>query len=269
MAGIGSWDKAAARPSGEAPPIVAVHLADGAALLARYTREGDRDILFCPEAIAVGRGVGQKVVLDIFFDHSGYAFRVTGTVISRRLTQSEALRSGARVAFEAADEAPLRAMILGHARGKDIEYRSRVGPRIHCRFGVRVHQPLHPAQRGEVVDLSAGGARLVGLEPAPLGTLLQLKLHPPGAVLGLPVLGRVVWQRPGTPADATPPATPSATPSATPGEPADQSAAALAPVCEIGIEFQLDRPRIRRRIAELVARLGNRLAEEADDRALD
>ena len=79
------------------PPIkvVTVHLKDGAELLARFVNTGERDEIFVPEALDAG--VGEQVLLDFYFDHSGYAFRVSGEVISRRLTRSENLSPGARI----------------------------------------------------------------------------------------------------------------------------------------------------------------------------
>lgn len=213
-AGIESSDK-------PVPKVVAVHLQDGPALLARWrSRPGAADEMFVPEALE--QQVGDPVVLDIYFDHSGYAFRVLGKVISRRLTRSDELPSGARVALDVEDEAPLRQMILAHARGQDIEYRPRTGVRVLCRFPVRVQAPA-PA-RGEVIDLSPGGARVVGVSPPPLGALLSLKLHPPGSLLGIAVEGRVVWERP-------------------------------EPDPAMGVEFRFERARVRRRIEELVERL--------------
>ncbi len=210
-----------------AATVVAVHLKDGPDLLARY-QSGDPDEIFLPEAIEAA--VGDRVVLDFYFDHSGYAFRVTGKVISRRLTRSDTLLPGARVAMDAEDEAPIRMMILAHARGQDIEYRPRTGARVLCRFPVRVQRPK--AQRGEVVDLSPGGARLVGIEPSPLGAELAMKLYPPGALFAVPVVGRVVWER----------------------------RAPSAPECTIGIEFVIDKPRLKRRIRDLCDRLADRTA---------
>ena len=207
------------------PPIkvVTVHLKDGAELLARYQHVGQRDEIFVPEALDAG--IGESVLIDFYFDHSGYAFRVSGEVISRRLTRSENLSPGARIALTREDEAPIRQMILAHARGQDIEYRPRTGVRVVCRFPVRVlHRKL---ARGEVVDLSPGGARVVGVDPAPLGSELELKLHPPGTLFGITVAGKVVWER--------------------------KDPAAM------GIEFKLDRPRLKKKIRDLC----DRLAEEA------
>jgi Tfp pilus assembly protein PilZ len=206
------------------PPIkvVTVHLKDGAELLARFQSTGHRDEIFVPEALDAA--VGEHVLLDFYFDHSGYAFRVSGEVISRRLTRSENLSPGARIALSREDEAPIRQMILAHARGQDIEYRPRTGVRVLCRFPVRV---IHrrPA-RGEVVDLSPGGARVVGVDPAPLGSELELKLYPPGTLFALSIVGKVVWER------------------------ADPAA--------MGVEFRLDKPRLKKKIRDLC----DRLAEE-------
>src|SRR5262245_50172391 len=200
--------------------VVAVHLKDGADLLARFRPGEQADELFVPEALDLA--VGERLLLHLYFDHSGYGFRVTGRIISRRLSRSEALPPGARVALDVAEEAPLRQMVLAHARGEDIDYRPRTGARVLCRFPVEVRSPL--ASRGEVIDLSEGGARVVGMKPAPLGATLALKLHPPGAFLSLSISARVVWQR-------------------------------SQPAPAMGIEFQPQRRLTRRRIENLLGRL--------------
>jgi hypothetical protein len=200
--------------------VVQVHLRDGADLLARYARRSERDELFLAEALDCA--VGEEVALDLYFDHSGYAFRVQARVISRRLTRAGNLPPGARVAILRA-AGSLAAMIVSHAKGDEIQYHPRTGPRVDCSFPVRLRS-AHGSGRGEVVDLAAGGMRVSGVTPPPLGTPVQVKLYPPGSILGLALKGRVVWLR-------------------------SQSEAAL------GVQFQPLTARQARRVEELVARL--------------
>lgn len=200
--------------------VVQVHLRDGADLLARYARKNDRDELFLVEAIDCA--VGEEVALDLYFDHSGYAFRVQARVISRRLTHAGNLPPGARVAILRA-AGSLAAMIVAHAKGDEISYLPRTGPRIDCSFPVRLRS-AHGSGRGEVVDMATGGMRVSGIAPPPLGTAMQAKLYPPGSFLGLALKGRVVWLR-------------------------------TQPEAALGVQFQPLTARQARRVNELVQRL--------------
>ena len=200
--------------------VVQVHLRDGADLLARYASRNDRDELFLAEALDCA--VGEEVALDLYFDHSGYAFRVQARVISRRLTHAGNLPPGARVAI-LRSAGSLAAMIVSHAKGDEIHYHPRTGPRIDCSFPVRLRS-THGSGRGEVIDLASGGLRISGVVPPPLGTPVQLKLYPPGTILGLALKGRVVWLR-------------------------------TQPEAALGVQFQPLTARLARKVNELVARL--------------
>ena len=201
--------------------VVQVHLQDGADLLSRYGHKHDQDELFLAEAIDCA--VGEEVFLDLYFDHTGYAFRVQARVISRRLTRAGSLPPGARVAI-LQSATSLAAMILAHARGEEIRYFPRTGARVDCSFPVRIRASAVTG-RGEVVDFAHGGIRVAGLAPPPLGTALALKLYPPGSILGLSLRGRVVWHR-------------------------------LSPDANMGVQFTSLTARQTRRIEDLVARLG-------------
>jgi hypothetical protein len=201
--------------------VVQVHLQDGADLLARHGHKHEQEELFLAEAIDCA--VGEEVALDLYFDHTGYAFRVQARVISRRLTRAGSLPPGARIAILPA-AGSLAAMILAHARGEEIRYFPRTGPRVDCSFPVKVRAGATTG-RGEVVDFALGGIRVAGLAPPPLGTALTLKLYPPGSILGLALRGRVVWHR-------------------------------LGPDANMGVQFVGLTARQTRRIEELVARLG-------------
>lgn len=182
-----------APPAGEAgEDVIKVRLRNGTEFLDRYGKREEQDEVFLAEALE--RTIGEQVKLDLYFDHSGYAFRVGGTVVSRRLTRAGDLLPGARVALSG-DDSTIRAMILSHARGEDIDYRARSTERARCHFPVRVLQPIQA--RGLVLDLSPGGARVAEIAPPDLGVRLDLKLHPPGSLLSLPLSARVVWRRPG------------------------------------------------------------------------
>ena len=200
--------------------VVQVHLRDGADLLTRYARKDDRDELFLAEALDCA--VGEEVALDLYFDHSGYAFRVQARVISRRLTHAGNLPPGARVAV-LRQAGSLAAMIVAHAKGEEISYHPRTGERVDCSFPVRLRSS-HGTGRGEVIDLATGGMRVSGFVPPPLGTPVQVKLYPPGSILGLSLKGRVVWLR-------------------------------LQPEAALGVQFQPLTARQARRVNELVERL--------------
>jgi hypothetical protein len=200
--------------------VVQVHLADGADFLARYTRRHDRDELFLTEALDCT--VGEEIALDLYFDHSGYAFRLQARVVSRRLTHAGDLAPGAQVAV-LRSAGSLAAMIVNHAKGDEIRYYPRTGERVDCSFPARLRS-AHGTGRGEVVDLAAGGMRVTGVTPPPLGTAVRATLYPPGALLGRTVKGRVVWLR-------------------------------TQPEAALGVQFHPLTARQARRIVELVERL--------------
>jgi hypothetical protein len=200
--------------------VVQVHLRDGQDFLSRYGRKNDQDELFLAEALDCA--VGEEVALDLYFAHSGYAFRVLARVISRRLTRAGSLPPGARMVLLTSVES-LATMIIGHARGDEIRYFPRTGERVDCSFPVKLRGPS--GGRGEVVDLALGGLRVAGIAPPPLGTVLSLKLYPPGSIIGLAVRGRVVWHR-------------------------------TSPDASMGLQFQGLTQRQSRRVAELMDRLG-------------
>ncbi len=199
--------------------VIKVRLRDGGAFLDRYGMRDGKDEVFLAEAL--DRHVGDDIKLDLYFDHSGFAFRVGGRVVSRRLTRAGDLAPGARIALDP-DDQTIRTMILSHARGEDIDYRARSDERARCKLPVRLVSPVQA--RGTVVDLSTGGARVLGIFPPDLGILLELKLSVPGALLGFPLTGRVVWRRP----EADP---------------------------LMGVAFETDGVRAERRLRDLVARL--------------
>jgi hypothetical protein len=173
--------------------LVQVRLRDGADLLARHAARDQRDELFAPEAVA--RPVGETVLMELAFAHSGYAFRLRGTVISRRLTGTDALPAGARVAVALEDRGLLRHMVLAHARGEAIEYRPRCAPRLLCRPPLRLTVRLAGGSRagGQLVDLSPGGARIAGVPQPARGSELALRLSLPGRLFRLHLRGQVVW----------------------------------------------------------------------------
>src|SRR5262249_20356884 len=142
---------------------VAVRVTDGSMFFARYTRREDCHEFFLPEALHVA--LDEPIVVDLYFDHSGYAFRVSAKVISGRMTQAEGLVPGARVLFNKRDESILQ-MILAHARGEDVDYRPGAEMRVYCRVPVDIVAP--DTQRGLVTDLSLGGARLHDVALVPL-----------------------------------------------------------------------------------------------------
>jgi hypothetical protein len=203
--------------------IVQVHLRDGQEFLSRYGRKNEQDELFLGEALDCE--VGEEVALDLYFDHSGYAFRVQSRIISRRLTRAGNLPPGARVALIQRAEG-LAGMIVAHARGEEIRYFPRTGERVDCRFPIRIRAGS-TGGRGEVVDLSPGGIRAAGISPPPLGTQLVLRLYPPGVVLGVGLRGRVVWH-------------------------------GQTPAAGMGVQFVSVTARQTRRLRDLMHRLGHR-----------
>jgi hypothetical protein len=163
---------------------------DGKRFLRNFSEGVAQEELFLPGVTKIE--AGEQVELAINFQDSGYSFKTSAQVIKRRLAGDDdraELEVGSLVAFI---QSHGQRQLLAHARGKAIDYKQREDPRIACSFPVKL---CHRSQKGlgEAVDLSPTGIQLMGTPELEVGDVLELRLYPPDALLGLKLLGQVKW----------------------------------------------------------------------------
>ncbi len=161
---------------------------DGAIFLRNYHVDGAREELFLPGQVTCA--VGELLDLEVQFKHSGYRFLTLAQVLLRRLAGRDLVEVGALVGLAGP---PNRKLMVAHARGEPITYHEREAERLPVHFPVTV---VHRRERGvaEAVDYSPGGVQILGGPPAlAVGDAVQLRLHPVGSLLGLGLLGQIVW----------------------------------------------------------------------------
>jgi PilZ domain len=165
---------------------------DGKRFLRNYSEGAAQEELFLPGVTKIE--AGEQVELAINFQDSGYSFKTSAQVIKRRLAGDDdrdraELEVGSLVAFI---QSHGQRQLLAHARGETIDYKQREDPRIACSFPVKL---CHRSQQGlgEAVDLSPSGIQLMGTPELQVGDVLELRLYPPDALLGLKLLGQVKW----------------------------------------------------------------------------
>lgn len=165
---------------------------DGKRFLRNYSEGGAQEELFLPGVTKIE--AGEQVELAINFQDSGYSFKTSAQVIKRRLAGDDdrdraELEVGSLVAFI---QSHGQRQLLAHARGEAIDYKQREDPRIACSFPVKL---CHRSRKGlgEAVDLSPSGIQLMGTPELEVGDVLELRLYPPDALLGLKLLGQVKW----------------------------------------------------------------------------
>lgn len=152
------------------------------------TRPDCDEQLFLPGVTDIESG--QLLDLEIVFRNSGYSFHTQARVISRRLaSQGKTLMAGTTVSFLVPRG---QRLMKAHAKGQDIAYSPRLDQRVPCNFPARLMHRIHQGS-GEVVDYCPGGIQVVGGPQLEVGESLLVHLYPADSLLGLKVVGTVVW----------------------------------------------------------------------------
>jgi len=174
----------------EKVPILIVPLRNRVHLFEHYFHRDGADGIFVPGETAFN--VGEPIYLELNFLEEQHSFRILGTVAWRRLTSRRAqLPAGIGVEFDVA-ERETRDLILEFARGREVSFTVRSSHRYPVTMQI-AYASDSQFLSDVADDLSLGGLFIRAenlLEP---GTILNLKLKPPGYLLGLRLKGVVVW----------------------------------------------------------------------------
>jgi uncharacterized protein (TIGR02266 family) len=154
-----------------------------------YHRDGANGIFVAGEA---DFAVGDTLYVEINFLEEQRAFRLKGTVRWRRLHSGRSsLPPGLGVEFDDG-ERQTRDLVLDFARGREVEFTVRASHRLPV--AIQIAYASDARFLTDVSDdLSAGGLFIATDDVLPKGTELELKLKPPGHLLGLRLRGSVAW----------------------------------------------------------------------------
>ncbi len=203
-------------------PTIQVSYPQPAGLLEQFRREGPGGVLF----IETGRRfhLGQPLIVAVRFPTAGRSFRLRGTVIAaRRGSREPPLPAGVEVSLPSDQQRTLR-RVLDCAEGKQVDFVDRRDKRVACAIEV-TYRTDAGFVREFAEDISAGGTFVRSERLFAEGAALECKLKPPGYLMGIRLRARVAWVK-------------------SSGE--DRG---------MGLEFQFDSARQRRRIRSLCQRL--------------
>lgn len=154
-----------------------------------YHREGQDGVFVAGE---VDFRVGEQLFVELNFLEEQRAFRIKGAVSWRRMaTGRTSLQAGVGVAF-ASTERATRDLILDFARGREISFTAREAQRLPVSMNIAYSSDAH-FLTDIVDDLSVGGVFIATDNILEIGSELDIKLRPPGHLLGLRVKGQVAW----------------------------------------------------------------------------
>lgn len=171
-------------------PTLLVPLRNRSQLFDVYYHQDDRDGVFVEGE--VNFQVGEPLFVEINFLEEQRAFRIKGSVSWRRLsTGRHNLIAGIGVSFDE-EERSTRDLILEFAHGREIVFTARESQRLPASMSISYSSDSQ-FLTDIVDDLSAGGVFIASDEVLEKGTELEIKLRPPGYLLGLRVKGQVAW----------------------------------------------------------------------------
>lgn len=171
-------------------PTLIVPLRNRTQMFEHYFHRDGSDGIFVPGEINFE--VGEKLFLEINFLEEQRSYRIRGVVQWRRLkTRRLSLLPGIGVEFDS-NERATRDMILDFARGRELEFTSRSSHRIPVTLQISYASDSR-FLTDVADDLSLGGLFITTDKPLEVGTILNLKLKPPGYLMGIRVKGVVAW----------------------------------------------------------------------------
>ena len=170
---------------------VKVKLKNGPDFLTYYFHEGNIGGMLVP-----GRAdlrLGDKVNIELYTLAENQVFNIRGQVKWRRLRDEEKLRAGAGVEF-LDSERKARDILLEFANGRDISIHRRKSARLPAI--IEVDYASGSVFLTDVTDnVSKGGAFILTRTPPPKGTILKVRLRPPGYRHGVTIDAEVIWRR--------------------------------------------------------------------------
>ena len=206
--------------------MLRIRFRDGSELLESYLPNFSQGGFFVPTRRSLA--VGHPVVVDVRMPALGDSLLIGGDVAwSRRGRRSESIRAGLGVRF-AETERKKRDYLLALARGNERHIKTRRHKRLPIQIPAYWRMPRqsdrHVAMLGEI---GSGGALLRTDAQLPPGAAVVVELTAPGSTMVQAIEGRVAWRR---------------------GTPGDEG---------VGIEFRCRDMAGKRRLRELIRRLGS------------
>ncbi len=170
---------------------VKIKLQNGADFLTYYFHENSLGGILVPGRVDLD--LGQEVNLELYFLEENRVFHIRGTVKWRRLKNQTELPAGAGLEF-APTERKARDVLLEFANGRNIVIQRRRSTRLPALL--EVDYASDSVFLSDVTDnLSHGGAFLLTKEPPPVGSIVKLRLRPPGYRTGITLNAEVIWSR--------------------------------------------------------------------------
>ncbi len=154
-----------------------------------YHRDGSDGVFIAGE---VEFAVGESLFVELNFLEEQRAFRLKGSVRWRRVASGRSsLPPGIGVEFEDSERAT-RDLVLDFARGREVEFTVRDSHRLPVSLNISYASDSR-FLTDVADDFSAGGVFITTDEVLEPGTELEIKLKPPGHLMGLRLKGQVAW----------------------------------------------------------------------------
>lgn len=172
-------------------PNLEVTLATAKSFLDFYFHEGKLGGMLIPDETAID--LGREVNIQIFFKEENRRFNIRGVTRWKRINHQPNLPRGTGVEFSHA-ERNTRDILLDFARGRKIFVAQRKFPRLPAI--IEVEYANDTVFLTDITDnVGVGGAFILTDTPPAVGSILRVKLKPPGNPRGICLDAEVVWQR--------------------------------------------------------------------------
>ncbi len=172
-------------------PSLEVTLATAKNFLDYYFHEGKLGGMLVPDETTID--LGREVNIQIHFEDENRRFNIRGVTRWKRLNHQSNLPRGTGVEFSHA-ERNTRDILLDFARGRKIFIAQRKFPRLPAL--IEVEYANDTVFLTDITDnVGTGGAFILTDSPPAVGSLLHVKLKPPGNPRGISLDAEVVWQR--------------------------------------------------------------------------
>jgi Tfp pilus assembly protein PilZ len=175
--------------------ILKVRCRNSAEFAEQYQPELPNGGMFCPTTTPLESG--EDVIVELSAPNLPNKVLIRGSVKTWRPALPRLrLRAGAVVEFNG-DENTKRDFIVETIAGKRGPSPRRRHTRLPLQIPVRYRTTENPVfVDGGLTEISVGGGMLSTTDPLPLGTDVVLEILPPGAVMPLPISGRVTYHGP-------------------------------------------------------------------------
>ncbi|MBI3180060.1 MAG: TIGR02266 family protein [Deltaproteobacteria bacterium] len=210
-------------------PTILLPLREHRTYLDHYFNQGGMGGVFVPGYLKLGAGT--EVDVEIAFAKEQVTIHARGIVRWKRMSGARNLPAGVGVEFHEA-ERRTRDLLLDFAEGRTVKLAKRRSRRYPVMVDIEYRSDA--VFIADVTDdLSRDGAFVRTDKPLDVGTVVALRLKPPGGDTAIEVKGEVRWNR-------------------TEGQ------------CGFGVRFIFDRPNAEKQVRDLVERVRAQLAQELE-----